>query len=98
MTITKSKETTTVQSPGYARKTSKKKNPQQKEKQKKMEIMLVVDKLNDLTCVEIQRKVENQIQAQSVDTGNSSTTSKQTSSTTTADDYEDDESNEATVQ
>ena len=97
ITITNSNKTTTLQPPGYARKTSQKKNPQRKQKRKIMERMLVIDKLNDLAYMEIQRKFEDQIQAQQVNTENRSTTNEQTS-TTTADAYGEDESSEAEVQ
>ena len=56
-----------------------------------------MDKLNDLICIEIQREVEDQIQAQQIDTGNRTTTNEQTW-TTTASAYGKDESSEAEVQ
>ena len=57
----------------------------------------MMDKLNDIACMEIQREVEDKIQAQQVDTGNRTTTNEQTS-TTIADAYGEDASNEAEVQ
>ena len=56
-----------------------------------------MDKLNDIACIEIQREVEDQIQAQQVNTGNRTTTNEQTS-TATVDAYKEDESSEAEVQ
>ena len=97
ITITNSNETTTVHPPGYARKTSLKKNLQRKQKRKIKERILVMDKLNDIACIEIQREVEDQIQAQQVNTGNRTTTNEQTS-TATVDAYKEDESSEAEVQ
>ena len=62
-----------------------------------MERMLVMNKLNDLACMEIQREVEDPIQAQQVDTGNRNTTTEQTS-TTAADAYGNNESSATAVQ
>ena len=97
ITITNSNKTTTRQPPGYARKMSQKKNPQRKEKRKIIERMQVMEKLNDVVCMEIQREVEDQTQAQQVDTRSRSTANEHTS-TTTADAYGEDESSEAEVQ
>ena len=63
-TITNNNKTTTVQPPGYARKTSRKKNPQRKQKRKIKERILVLDKLNDIVSMEIQRELQDQIQTQ----------------------------------
>ena len=57
----------------------------------------MTEKFNDVVCMDIQREVDNQIQAQQVDTESRSTANEHTS-TTTVDAYEEDASSEAEVQ
>ena len=90
--FTNSNEKSKGQSPGSVRKTSRKRNPQRREKRKNNERMRKTAKTVDVICMDIQRSTE-------AGEENSKTSKARTSTTTTTSAaYSDDESSEAEVQ